>query len=527
MQALGMNRARGRSALASMLVLAVLAVTFVLSTSADAAGERTISGSVRDHNGLKVGAAVVLFKKQGNEYFQVSQSDGADFSFGADTLADGQYQVHAFFDGCGEVRTGDLQVPGANSGLDLRVECDFVPIAPRRLLETRPFPYVTTPPGAVRNPGNSVTAVRVRDDNTDIRGDIVAAVLTVTGVFPAGDFNWLTVWDCTDMEQGVSGVEPDPPFASNVNLANNDVRANTVISRIGTGNADDLVCIYSRNPTDLVVDINGYFPASSQITGDIALGAVPQRVLDTRPTGDGIVQTNYAGGKPTANQVIRVDMGGAAAAYIVNVTAVDGSGYVTVWDCTDRKNDDGSGIEPDPPLASSVNTEPGLAVANLSLAHSNDAGEICLYTSAPMHVIADFTGYVPLGSNYVASIPLRVLETRPAPFDTEPNNAVKPGTNGKIVLDLAAVVPPGTKAVALNLTGTQSNTGYVTVYPCNGAGDAALLASAVNLKAGETRAGMVITKLSSSRRICIVNQNPTHLVGDLVGFWPVDPPVPG
>ncbi len=517
---------------AATLALALLGVGLALTQTSGAAQVNHISGDVRAENGVRVGAAVTLFKRDGNSYFQVAASfdPTGHFEFGAGVLPEGQYQVQADYDGCASARTGDLQVPGDSSvllGLDLRVACDFQPIAPKRILETRAFPYVTTPPNAVRNPGNSVTSVKVRDDNTNIPADIVAVSLTVTGVGSSGPFNWLTVWDCSDMSPGVEGVEPDPPFTSNVNLAPNDVRANTVISRIGTGTADDLVCIYSRNPTDLVVDLNGWFPASSAFSGELVLSNTPVRVLDTRQTGGGVVQTNYAGGKPTGNQVIRVDVGDPVEANILNVTAIDGSGWVTVWDCTDRKNDDGAGIEPDPPGTSSVNVEEGLAIANLALSRSDDQGRVCFYTSAPMNVIADFTGFFPLGSRYTAATPQRVLETRPAPaFDTIPDNAVKPGTNGKIVLDLSAVVPPNTKAVAFNLTGTQSTTGYVTVYPCTSGSDPALLSSSINLKTGETRAALVITKLSSNRRVCIVNQNPTHLIADLVSFWPVDPPVP-
>ena len=70
-------------------------------------------------------------------------------------------------------------------------------------------------------------------------------VLNVTGTNAAGGY--VTVYPC-----GASR-----PLASNLNLAPGATAPNLVINKIGTGGK---VCIYTQNTTELIADINGWFP---------------------------------------------------------------------------------------------------------------------------------------------------------------------------------------------------------------------------------------------------------------------------
>ena len=70
-----------------------------------------------------------------------------------------------------------------------------------------------------------------------------------TAVKPSGAGH-LTVWPCDVVPR---------PTASNVNFVANQVVANAVVTKVA---ADGTVCIYAHAQTDLVVDVNGAFPAT-------------------------------------------------------------------------------------------------------------------------------------------------------------------------------------------------------------------------------------------------------------------------
>jgi hypothetical protein len=95
--------------------------------------------------------------------------------------------------------------------------------------------------------------------------DATAAALNVTVVNPESS-GFVTVWPCSAAR----------PIASNLNFTAGKVVANNVVAPIGgQGN----VCFYSNVPTDLIVDISGYFTGES---GNQFVGAAPKRFVDTR-----------------------------------------------------------------------------------------------------------------------------------------------------------------------------------------------------------------------------------------------------
>ena len=117
---------------------------------------------------------------------------------------------------------------------------------PARLLDSRGGPTVDGQgSGGGTRAAGSTTQVVVAG-----RGGVpptaLAAVLNVTAVAPGGG-GFIVVWPC--------GVPR--PDASNLNLRSGVNRSNAVVANIG---ADGKVCLYTSSPTDLVVDVNGYFP---------------------------------------------------------------------------------------------------------------------------------------------------------------------------------------------------------------------------------------------------------------------------
>lgn len=521
------------------LALGMAGASLALAPAASAADANKITSTVSPASNLK------LQKKNGSDWVDtgtaVANTASAEFS----GLADGTYRVVAENASCTTKASAEVAVSGdeteaANVG---NLVCDFVPLTPTRLLDTRATatgithidPHSTINPTGNTGKANGDQITKVKVENIPGVPDGVNAVsLNVTGVDSTTSDNFITVWDCADNPVGDppvdvdEGLEPDPPLASNLNLATNDIRPNAVVAKAGP---DDTVCIYTRRSVHLVVDITGYFPSQNG-NAHINLAGSPTRVLETRLSQK---QVNYQGGKPVTGQVIRVDLGAPADSYLLNVTAVDGNGgWITVWDCTDTNTEDNDAPQgwPDPPATSNLNAEAGVISANLVVTKGNGSGEVCFYTSQSAHVIADLLGSFPTGSSYTPNGPRRVLETRTGIAGSPQVNHTggKPAPGAVIVLDLykdpdgdgplTAPLTAPVKAVALNVTGTQPTTdGFVSVYPCVDASTAKPNASNLNLVTGQSRPNLVLTGLTNGK-VCLYTQNGTHLVADLFGSFP-------
>jgi len=119
--------------------------------------------------------------------------------------------------------------------------------------------------------------------------DATAVALNVTAVTPDGS-GFITVYPC-----GVTR-----PLASSLNYIAGDIVANNVMAPIGD---DGAVCLYTSSPSDVLVDISGWFQG---VTNNEFVGTTPKRLVDTRdstgPTpvssidsdGDGVLDVNDA-----------------------------------------------------------------------------------------------------------------------------------------------------------------------------------------------------------------------------------------
>jgi len=125
----------------------------------------------------------------------------------------------------------------------------FVAHDPARLVETRVGPGLVTTDGAQTGGGplalDSTTEVQVTG-RAGIPPDAATAVLNVTVVDARGP-GFATVFPCGATR----------PNAANLNYVTGSTVPNAVIAKIGSGGK---VCVYTSNATDLVVDVNGYYP---------------------------------------------------------------------------------------------------------------------------------------------------------------------------------------------------------------------------------------------------------------------------
>jgi hypothetical protein len=364
---------------------------------------------------------------------------------------------------------------------------EFVSIDPNRLLDTRSG----TKPTAGQTVEVQVTGVAGSGVPTDAK----TAYLNVTAANSTDD-GFVTVYPCGAAR----------PVASSFNPIAGITTHNLVAAGIGTAGK---VCIYTSAATDLLVDIQGFHPSTAAYTP-----VQPERLLDTRATE----HKGYTGAKPTAGQTITLHVTGAgtanvpsdASAVVLNLTstASEAEGWITAYPCGTTA-----------PLASNVNLVPGRDRANLATAKVGTGGNVCLFVSQATDVIADIQGYAPADSTFVATVPERVLDTRSN--SQVSYSGSKPISGQTIELRVVGFgttnVPSDAGTVMLNLTAADSTPGgFVTVYPC---GSARPTASNINLS-NLTTPNLVAAKVGAGGRVCIYTSADSHLLADIVGYFP-------
>jgi hypothetical protein len=165
----------------------------------------------------------------------------------------------------------------------------FTGSIPTRLVDTRDGAQgKLTPANELSVPVRGVS-LSVLGASQQVPDDATAVALNVTAVTPDGS-GFITVYPC-----GVTR-----PLASSLNYIAGDIVANNVMAPIGANGA---VCFYTSSPSDVVVDISGWFQG---VTNNEFVGTTPKRLVDTRDStgpapvsnsdrdGDGVIDVNDA-----------------------------------------------------------------------------------------------------------------------------------------------------------------------------------------------------------------------------------------
>ena len=309
------------------------------------------------------------------------------------------------------------------------------------------------------------------------------------------------------------------PNVSSLNFEYGQTIPNAVIAPVSsTGD----VCFYSNAPTQLLADINGWFPIGQGFTP-----VKPDRVFDTRsgsPQGLRIVAKTKVGG----DQEVRVRMTGingttpplGLGAVSLNVTATNTAadefgGYVTVYPC---------GIRPN---VSSLNFKTNQTVPNAVIAPLSSNGEVCFYARGSTDLVVDINGFFLSTDGFLSLSPTRVVDTR-AGSGQGLREVLKNKIGGEAILkvrftDLPGLVPASAVgAVSLNVTATGTTSdqfgGYVTVYPCG----AVPYASSLNFFTDETVPNAVVAPLSAAGEVCFYARGTTDLIVDINGYFKLD-----
>jgi hypothetical protein len=173
------------------------------------------------------------------------------------------------------------------------------------------------------------------------------------------------------------------PQVSTLNSWTGRVVANAALVPAGDNGS---VSVYVTNPTNVILDVNGYFAAPGGTGGLSFYPVTPCRVADTRsaagPFGGPAMQARET--RPFAIPASGCSIPATAAAYSLNVTVVpDGLlQFLTAWPA-------GSGR----PLVSTLNSFDGSVVANAAIVPAGPDGAINIFVTDPTNLIVDINGY--------------------------------------------------------------------------------------------------------------------------------------
>lgn len=185
---------------------------------------------------------------------------------------------------------------------------------------------------------------------------------------------------------------------SNLNHPATTARSNLALLRAGSDPAD--LCVFSLAQADVVVD------ALAALDPDDGLGwevVAPRRALDTR---------ERAGGRPTAGELIEIDLDVDAPAAAVALTVTGGlaDGYLSAGRCRDLSAQVAAGGRP---ATSNLNHLAGQTTTNLATV-ALDEGRMCVFTKASTNVIVDVQALLTTdhGVGLVPSAPERAHDSR-------------------------------------------------------------------------------------------------------------------
>ena len=307
------------------------------------------------------------------------------------------------------------------------------------------------------------------------------------------------------------------PTAANLVFSSGQTVPNMVVVKLGT-NGQITMYNYGGN-VDVIVDVQGWFPADSSFTG-----LTPARLMDTRP-GYPTIDSQYSGtgsiGASATTDLVISGRGGVPAtdvgAVALNITVVGATrdSYLTAFPSGASR-----------PTAANLNYRAGQTVPNMVIAKLGAGGAISLYNFAGnADLVVDVLGWFPATGSFVGLTPARLLETRGGlpTIDGQSQGGGPVGPNGLLALTVVnrgGVPATGVGAVALNVAVTSPTaTSFLTAFPS----DAPSRPTAANLNftAGQTVPNMIIVKVGANGQITLFNfAGSTDIVVDVLGWFP-------
>jgi hypothetical protein len=296
------------------------------------------------------------------------------------------------------------------------------------------------------------------------------------------------------------------PSSASLNVAAGSGGSALAVTALG---GDGRVSVLNRSgTTELAVHVVGYYPAEG---GQVFRPVKPLRLYDSKrdPLGRLEAGAERTVVMPTLNGVPATAMTGA----LLNVTAhrATGPGSVTVQGTDSTKT------------AATLRFAPGATVKNRAVARLVDGAFKVTAHEAGAHVVVDVVGWwapaeVVTGRVYQPRSVVRVLDTRRGLGVRK----ARLGAGDVVKLRVAGrkrPVPGSAKAVVMNLTAVSATRStFVTAWP-NGKRRPAY--PDLSVPAWRTTANLVVVRIGKKNRVRLTNgSGSTHLVGDVVGYYP-------
>jgi len=326
--------------------------------------------------------------------------------------------------------------------------------------------------------------------------------LNVT-VVPQGPLPFLTLWPSGQTQPGVSTL----------NSFGGTVVANAAIVPAGAGGA---VSVFATAPTDVILDIDGYFDSTTVANSLSFYPATPCRVADTRGAVGLFGGPSLVGGQsrdfaiPSAGCSIPV----TAKAFSLNVTALPLTGflgYLTTWPSGQAK-----------PLVSTLNSWTGKIVANAAIVPAGSNESVSVFVTDQANAILDINGYFgqpgnPGALSFYPIAPCRVADTRNAAGLFGGPKLDARATRSFAIPAGACNIPTTAAAYSMNVTVVPDGPlSYLTAWPT---GSAQPGVSTLNSFDGSVVANAAIVPAGTGGAVSIFVTNPTHVILDINGYF--------
>jgi len=375
----------------------------------------------------------------------------------------------------------------------------FISVPACRVADTR---NATGPFGGPSITGQTTRTFTVPNAlSCNIPGTALAYSLNV-GVVPQGPLGYLTVYPTGQAQPLVSTINSDGP-----------IKSVAAIVSAGTGGA---ISVFATNTTDVVLDINGYFVASSNVSAMAFYQVTPCRISDTR-NANGALGGPYISGQMTRTiPVLSSSCGipGTAQAYSLDLAAVPHAqlGFLTAWATGQAM-----------PGVASLNAVTGTTTANAAIVPAGTGGAIDVFATNDTDLVVDINGYfAPFatgGLSLYALPPCRVIDTR-----NPPGSQPFSGTRDVNVTGSGCGASAAALAFVLNATVVPpAPLGYLTLWAQGGSQPSV---SSLNAVDGKITGNLAIVPtftscsfLCSPGSVSAYATSSTHLVLDLFGYF--------
>ncbi len=372
----------------------------------------------------------------------------------------------------------------------------FIPVAPCRVVDTRNFagPYG----GPVMKDSES-REFDIPGGQCNVPGNALAYSMNIT-VVPSGPLGYLTLWPTGQVQPTVSTLNSD-----------GRVKANAAIVPAGINGA---VSVYVTNESHVVIDINGYFVAATNITALAYYPLSPCRVLDTRDATGSLGGPYLNGGRERELLITSsaCQIPSDAQAYSMNVTSIPHSplSYLTIWPSGQSR-----------PGVSTLNAPTGEITANAAIIPAGQGGDISVFATQDTDLVLDVDGYYAApaagGLSLYPVPPCRIFDSRSGGHGSGDDSDNEIQGESQITLLGSCGIPASAQAVVMNATVIPaSSLQYMTLWPNNS--EARPEVSTLNAPDGSVTSNMAVVPTRSGG-VKVFTAGRSHLVLDVSTYY--------